>query len=250
MAQYKTDHISFPEDLGDQAVLFIAKEYSGNHNKRGIIAGDQTSNSYKKNRGSVSLYITPLAEAHSSVFEAQRTIKTEFANYLKNNTPFSSKGSMYMAMESGSAVANDTLSTYQDVSNRVFNFTYIMIPQSREESTAIRKIIEFFRYHSLPDFNHKAGKFAVDIPSIFYISLIGIGKSWNSALGFKPAVLRDFSVNYGEGEHLQLMEDNTPSKITMNLTFMEVFKPFKSDFKNSFLTEIDKEEMEEDEGWV
>lgn len=227
---YETEHLSFPEDLGEQAVLFEAKDFVASHSKRGIVT-DKESKTTKRPLGSVSLYITPVAEAHSSTWDGSKTITAELASHMKSKIPFSSKGSMVLAQETGKAISNDTLATFQDISNRVFNFSYTLIPQSEKESTEIRKIIDFFRYHSLPGYDTRYKKTTIKIPSVFFIRLIGLGETWKNTIGIKPCVLRDFSVNYGEGDYMQLMEDNTPSKITLSLTFTEIYKPYKEDFE-------------------
>jgi len=129
------------------------------------------------------------------------------------------------------AVSQDTIATFKDVNARTFSFSFEMTPSNKQDSIAIRQIIDFFRWYSLPEYSSTI----IHFPSIFHVSVSGIGDvTGENYFQFKPMALINMSVAYGEGNYLQLMSDNVPAKVKLDLQFNEVTKPYKDDFDTIF----------------
>lgn len=223
-------HLRFPEELPveNPVILFEAKEWSIFR----MAYKDTTDTNYKKeSKGSVALYLPSITENHTVQWDSAQNYLTHGMNMAADiigAMPLGKVAVDFVKLNQNIAVSQDSIATFKDVENRKFTFSFNLIPSSRDETRTIKQIIDFFRFHSLPEYS----AILINFPSIFYVSILGMGDgSGNNYFQFKPMALESLNVTYGDGEYMQLMVNNTPAKVKIDLTFQEVTKPYKGDFK-------------------
>jgi len=109
---------------------------------------------------------------------------------------------------------------------REFNFTFKMIPVSREESDAIQQIIRAFRVNAYPEKIEAGGvPLGYKYPNLFKIRLLsGVrGKYENVGTPLKLCYLRSISTAYNATSTV-LHEDGSPTEVDLTLNFTE-YKP-------------------------
>lgn len=224
--------LRFPEELptDEPIILFEAKEWSM---YRLSYKDDSDTNYKKESKGSVALYLPVINETHNVVWDSAQQVMTHAANTVVGvieALPLGKIAVDYVKLKKSVAVSQDSIATFKDVENREFSFSFTLMPSSQSESRVIKTIIDFFRYHSLPEYS----AVLINFPSIFYVTVLNIDDgSGNGYFQFKPMALKSLNVTYGDGEYMQLMTNNTPSKVKLELSFQEVTKPYKGDFKYS-----------------
>lgn len=224
--------IRFPEELPVQnpVILFEAKEWSMYR----MSYKDTTDTNYKKeSKGSVALYLPVISENHNVQWDSAQNYLTHGMNMAADMIgamPLGKVAIDFVKLNQNIAVSQDSIATFKDVENRKFGFSFTLIPSSRDETRVIKNIIDFFRFHSLPEYS----AIIINFPSIFYVSILGMGDgAGQDYFQFKPMALESLNVTYGDGEYMQLMVNNTPAKVRIDLSFQEVTKPYKGDFKYS-----------------
>lgn len=218
-------NIRFPETLQLPAIIFEAKKWTM---KR--LTSKSTETYSKDSLGSVSLYLPPIQESHNVVWDDSKQFSTHVADMAAGLIGGISGGIItdWIKLKYNVAVSQDSIATFKDVENRQFSFSFELVPSSSTESVIIKKIIDFFRYHSLPEYN----SILINFPSIFEVTVHGVANELGvDYFQFKPMALKSLQVNYGDNNHMQLMVDNMPSKVKIDLSFQEVTKPYKGDFK-------------------
>lgn len=228
-------HIRFPDTLGSSthtsAMLFQASAWN-KARKADMKNGESNYDYSKQPKGSVALYLPVISEGHSVTWDKSTPGTTSvtqiFREKLLEAIPIGGEAiSDHIKLSTGTSVSQDAIATFQDVSNRQFTFTYELIPSSAEEAANIKKIIDFFRYNSLPNFSPSL----IHFPSIFHIFVLGMKEN---TIQFKPAALINMKVTYGgNGSFMQLTTDGQPLKVQLDLEFEEVTKPYKNDFEYS-----------------
>jgi len=240
-ASHKFKHYRYPSTLKDQALLFIPKMATRNALKRGVSISKYNkynSNNYNKESvyGSVALYLPTITESVKMAWSEAESLKQAGVTTFVKHTGVD-KVLSYAQYDTAIGLTNETIATFKDIQPRSFNFSYTFTPASKEESIEISNIVNFFRWHSLPDYGGKAstGKsLTVHIPAVWDLQVIGLGGRFKNTILFKTCVLNSVNVVYGENGYIPLMKDNTPSNLTMSLDFSEIKKPMKTDFAEWF----------------
>jgi len=225
-----TKNLKYPKDIDKSnlsSLLFMAKEYTSVASNRHKISEITQKDIQKSPLGSVLLYMPQFSESFNTTWD----FTLDFVDSLVHSGQKLIRGAVKNTVQktNGIATANNEMSTFTDISNRTYNFSFTFFPKSKEEATEISEIINFFRYHSMPDYGDRA---TVKIPTVFEIKASGLKNSFKNTLMFKPMVLNSVNVTYGKDDHVQLMSDGAISDITLSLNLTEIFKPLKSDFKD------------------
>lgn len=123
-------------------------------------------------------------------------------------------------------------STLKGVALRTFNFTFNLIPESRDEAERIKEIIFFFREQMYPE-DVSAGGVAVGyrFPNKFRIEMAYDGKP--VATKILPCFLEGFNTNYNPNS-MSFHEDGNFPEINISLTFREERTLRKADIKGGF----------------
>ena len=125
---------------------------------------------------------------------------------------------------------------FNGVSVREFTFQFKFVPTSREESLAVKSIIQFFRFHAYPEELTSAGSFSVgfDYPNMFKIKLLsnsGDSVFKNIGTPIKLCYLKSISTTYNSTSPV-LHSDGSPTEIDMNLTFVEYKSQTRKDIED------------------
>lgn len=107
---------------------------------------------------------------------------------------------------------------FESVDFRSFMFKYRFLPKSKDESEAVKKIINLFKFHMHPEMSE--GKLFFIYPSEFQITYY-YGSTQNKYFHrMAPCVLEAMDVTYG-GEGFSSFKDGNPTEVYMTLTFRE-----------------------------
>jgi len=109
---------------------------------------------------------------------------------------------------------------FNNVGFRSHSFTYKFIARNQEESDAIKRIINTFKYHMHPSYDY--GTIAFKYPDEFEIEFASAIAPYLYDIG--TCVLKDVSVNFnGEGTPIFFEGSGAPVSIEIQLSFQETF---------------------------
>jgi hypothetical protein len=117
-----------------------------------------------------------------------------------------------------------------------FNFTFDMVPRSKEESQVIKTIIRTFKKNMTPQKGTPGvdgGGLFVTAPNVFKLQYMSGGKSHPFLHSFKPCALTQMSVNYNGSSQYASYPDATPVHMQMTLQFQELSPIYAEDYKNT-----------------
>ena len=118
----------------------------------------------------------------------------------------------------GGAVNPRTDTMFGNVEYRTHDFTFKLIPRSKEEANAIDTILNVLHFYSLPDYGTGTGNFFIGYPYEFVITMfkeIHINK-------IERSVLTSLSVDHAGGDRVAFAGDYYPAATTLTLSFKEV----------------------------
>lgn len=116
---------------------------------------------------------------------------------------------------------------FEGVNLRTHSFNWELFPSNVEDSEQIKKIINIMKRSVLPStIDFSLGGFAnfqrafLKYPHVLKIYLIGVdGDSFPT---YKPAMVRNFTVDYGAGGGLSIMKGGKPSGVSISLEIEEL----------------------------
>ena len=115
---------------------------------------------------------------------------------------------------------------FQGIDYRTFNYTFKMTPRNRKEAQEIKKIIETFTYHMLPEKLGTGSALTFRIPSEFTVRYMYRGAENNYLNHLTYCALTDMKVDYGSGEKFATYRPDQdgapPVSTTVTLTFTEL----------------------------
>jgi len=117
-----------------------------------------------------------------------------------------------------------------------FNFTFDMVPRSKEESQIIKTIIRTFKKNMTPQKGTpevNGGGLFVKAPNVFKLEYMSGGKSHPFLHRFKPCALTQMSVNYNGSAQYATYSDATPVHMQMTLQFQELSPIYAEDYDQS-----------------
>lgn len=110
--------------------------------------------------------------------------------------------------------AIQSLLQLEGVGLKSFAFSWVLIPESKEEMQNIESIIKEFELGKLPEYTTNLMTF----PDVFKIRFGGIKPK---LIRFLPCVITDISTQFG-AEHFQVYEDGGFPSISLTVTFSEI----------------------------
>lgn len=139
-----------------------------------------------------------------------------------------------ISRETGAVVNQNVEMLFQGVNIRPgFQFSFDLIPRSKEESEEIKTIIRTFKQEMTPRRGSGAqgGGFFVKSPNVFQIEY-RTGSGPHPFLNkFKPCALTNMSVNYAGSGQYATFTDATPVHMQLTLQFQELSPIYAEDYE-------------------
>lgn len=116
-----------------------------------------------------------------------------------------------------------------------YQFSFDMVPRSKDESNRIKEIIRTFKKNMTPQKgtpdNNGEGLF-VKAPNVFKLQYMSGGKPHPFLHRFKPCALTQMSVNYNASAQYATYSDATPVHMQMTLQFQELSPIYAEEYDN------------------
>lgn len=130
--------------------------------------------------------------------------------------------------QGGGFIANPQQSlAFTGVDLKNYSFEWDFFPSNKDDSEQIKKIIQILKHHSLPGVSNAGvadvrglGRAFLTYPSVVIINLLGVDES--HFVRFKPAMLTNVTVNYGNNGMISILKGGKPSALTLSLSFTEM----------------------------
>ena len=173
--------------------------------------------------GDISSLATTLGGAATNLLAtAGLNLGSEFIGTLAGVDPEGLKGFAKKAFGQASNPYMEVL--FEGVEFRTFTYNFTFSPRNADETEDVKKIIEMFRFHMLPELNGGSSAF-MTLPSTFdihYMYQMGSNEARENDYYTKIAtcVLKGCEVDYTPGG-VKSFASGAPTQITMNLTFQE-----------------------------
>jgi hypothetical protein len=108
---------------------------------------------------------------------------------------------------------------FDSVDYRTFNFRYRFLPRDPKESIAVKKIIDKFKLHMLPELSKD--EFFYIYPSEFEIQYFFKSKQNLYFNKIASCALTDLQVDFG-GDRFSTFDNGAPTEVNLTLTFREL----------------------------
>lgn len=132
---------------------------------------------------------------------------------------------------------------FEGVQLRSHQFSWDLYPENAQDSDQINNIVNVIKRSTLPqtvnfqaagfDFNRAFLKF----PHVVYTYLIGVDSA--SFMKFKPAMVTNFTVEYGAGGTMALLKGGKPAGVTLSLSMQELAIETAEDYGEASLAAND-----------
>lgn len=124
----------------------------------------------------------------------------------------------------GTAINPHTTLDFDGVALKTHTFNWTLSPRSRAESETLNEIVKAIRFNILPNYKgiSGAGSFSralLNYPKLLHIRMLGVDEEY--FMKFKPGMVQNFSVSYGDGEKLTLFAGGKPTTVRLTLTMLE-----------------------------
>ena len=127
--------------------------------------------------------------------------------------------------------------TFTGIDFRTFSYSFTMTPRSREEAREIKRILDTFTFHTLPEKLGEGAPLAFRVPSEFTIRYMYRGGANNYLNHLTFCALTNMKIDYGGGERYQTFRpDETgapPIQTKVTLDFQELELIDKRRFNNT-----------------
>ena len=127
--------------------------------------------------------------------------------------------------------------TFTGIDFRTFSYSFTMTPRSREEAREIKRILDTFTFHMLPEKLGEGAPLAFRVPSEFTIRYMYRGGANNYLNHLTFCALTNMKIDYGGGERYQTFRpDETgapPIQTKVSLEFQELELIDKRRFNNT-----------------
>jgi hypothetical protein len=128
--------------------------------------------------------------------------------------------SQYLLKNKGYAINPQMEVIFTQMDFRRFQFDFTFTPKTAAESKTVRDIIKSFRLNAAPNLHGGGGRY-FDIPSVFQIEYMHLGKRNENLHKFAPCVLETIMVDYAPEVGWVTYEDGMPVKTRLTLQFKE-----------------------------
>ena len=139
-----------------------------------------------------------------------------------------------VSRETGQAFNQNVELLFNGVNMRpAFNFTFDLVPRSREESERIKKIIRTFKVHMTPKKGRtdiSGGGLFVGAPDVFKLEYMSGGELHPFLHTFKPSALVQMNVDYNGSGQYASYSDATPVHMRLTLQFQELSPIYREDY--------------------
>ena len=127
--------------------------------------------------------------------------------------------------------------TFTGIDFRTFSYSFTMTPRSREEAREVKRILDTFTFHMLPEKLGEGAPLAFRVPSEFTIRYMYRGGANNYLNHLTFCALTNMKIDYGGGERYQTFRpDETgapPIQTKVSLDFQELELVDKRRFNNT-----------------
>jgi len=123
---------------------------------------------------------------------------------------------------------------FKGVSNRIFQFTFKMIPRNAAEQETVRNIVKEFKFHSAPEFKNDGDNAYMLFPSEFDIEFIHKDKENPWLFKISTCALTNVTVNYSPEGNYASHQDGAPFATEMNLEFTELAVMTKENLEQGY----------------
>lgn len=220
-ASTTTVHLYMPEDIEGQ--------YGGNWDNQ---------NFSEVARGTMKTFGDAAAgKAGKALGEALDTFSVTANNFMTKGTGVANAISQILSASNfGSLTVNDIFASatgqilnpntevlYKGPKMRTFGLNFKMAPRNKDEADSIRKIIQVFKYATLPKYGGKgdANVSFVTVPQIVDVSFMKGNTEIPWVTQYKPAVITDFSVSYTPDGAWATLPNGSPVATSMRISFQE-----------------------------
>ena len=131
-------------------------------------------------------------------------------------------------MKEGNVIADRLELAFKGINKRNFQYTFKMIPKSRDEARTIREIVFAFKSNMLPEFvgGNRGGRRLL-VPNTFDIQYMYLQNSNHFLHHISTCVLENMNVSYGGEKYktFEAIDDGAPpveTQITLNFKEMEL----------------------------
>ena len=111
---------------------------------------------------------------------------------------------------------------FENVNFKEHNFDWILTPKNEKESQDLRKIVQQFKFHSLPGLDtsmQAGGGIFFNYPDIAYVTL----NPSEFLFELKPCVVTNIAVDYAPGVAPSFFKSlNAPTAVRLSMTLMEI----------------------------
>ena len=189
--------------------------------------------------------IADFMKGNTSGGETAKGMGLQFAKTIEPLINFGTLGTAQglnalIQRKSGLAAAPMMEMVFQGIDFRTFNYNFKMTPRNREEAREVKRIIDTFTFHMLPEKLGTGSPLAFRVPSEFTIRYMyrGMNNDYLNKMTF--CALTDMKVEYGAGEKFVTFRPDEqgapPVQTNVSLTFQELEIIDKRRFNNTFTT--------------
>jgi len=122
-------------------------------------------------------------------------------------------------------------SVFRDVAVRTFSFSFLMSPQSKQESQSIENIIDFFRENAYPETILEG--YGYKFPSKFFITFFYDGRKMSQAPKLLPCYLTSVNTVLNPRSS-SFFEDGKVNEVQLTMSFQEERALNKDDIKDGY----------------
>ena len=122
-------------------------------------------------------------------------------------------------------------SVFRDVAVRTFSFSFLMSPQSEQESQSIENIIDFFRENAYPETILEG--YGYKFPSKFFITFFYDGRKMSQAPKLLPCYLTSVNTVLNPRSS-SFFEDGKANEVQLTMSFQEERALNKDDIKDGY----------------
>lgn len=128
---------------------------------------------------------------------------------------------------SGKATNPHDYMAYENTSLRTFSYTFTFLPDSKQESDEVTKIIKEFRYAAHAE---RIDALKLHVPDHVVVTHHGAGKM----IQLPPCVIESVNVTYNPNNTSFFMEGNNPVEVGLSITLKEIVPIYKHDVEAGF----------------
>ena len=127
------------------------------------------------------------------------------------------------SVTTGQVLNPNTEVLYKGPKMRTFSLNFKMAPRNQNECDKIKKIIETFKYATLPNFGGAGDENTsfVRVPQIVDVTFMTGNKPNEWVTQYKPSVITDFNVSYTPDGAWATLPNGAPVATTMSISFNE-----------------------------